>query len=205
MSVANHVRTLWRQAHRSLTRWILAHRVRVRHPTLICDPTVIWDYGYRDIGNIEIGQHVAIAPNTEIIMYRTSPFSSVEGRLVLEDHAIIATGCNVRAAGGTIRIGVRTGIGQHTIIVAANHQIKPGLPRLKTPWDSTRHGVFIGDNVWVGGNSVILPGASIGDNSIIAAGSVVTGTVPANELWGGVPARKIKDLEVGPTPPDLRA
>ncbi len=48
--------------------------------------------------------------------------------------------------------------------------------------------VIIGDNVWIGANVVILPGTSIGANSIIAAGSVVKGVVPENEIWGGMPA-----------------
>jgi acetyltransferase-like isoleucine patch superfamily enzyme len=54
--------------------------------------------------------------------------------------------------------------------------------------------VSIGRNVWIGANCVILPGTVIGDNAVIAAGAVVRGIVPANELWGGVPARFIKSL-----------
>jgi acetyltransferase-like isoleucine patch superfamily enzyme len=54
--------------------------------------------------------------------------------------------------------------------------------------------VVLGDNVWVGRNVVILKGVCIGDNSVIAAGSVVTGCVPANQLFGGNPARFIKNL-----------
>jgi len=52
----------------------------------------------------------------------------------------------------------------------------------------------VGANVWVGANCVLLPGVTIGDNALIAAGSVVTRDVPPNEIWGGVPARKLKDV-----------
>lgn len=53
--------------------------------------------------------------------------------------------------------------------------------------------VVVGAGVWVGARAVLTPGVEIGDGSIIAAGAVVTKKVPCGELWGGVPARKIKD------------
>lgn len=55
--------------------------------------------------------------------------------------------------------------------------------------------VVIGDDVFVGGNSLILKGARIGDRAVIGAGSVVTGNVPNDELWAGNPARFIRKLE----------
>lgn len=55
-------------------------------------------------------------------------------------------------------------------------------------------GITIGDNVWVGGNSVILPGVHIGSNSVIAAGSVVTKDVPEWSVVGGNPCRVIRKI-----------
>lgn len=52
--------------------------------------------------------------------------------------------------------------------------------------------VSIGNNVWLGMNVVVLPGVTIGDNSVIGAGSVVTKNIPANELWFGNPAKFVK-------------
>ena len=54
--------------------------------------------------------------------------------------------------------------------------------------------VTIGNDVWIGGNATILPGVTIGNNVVVAAGAVVTHDVPDNTLVAGVPARKIKDL-----------
>lgn len=54
--------------------------------------------------------------------------------------------------------------------------------------------IKIGNNVYIGTRSMILPGVTIGDNVIIAAGSVVTKDVPENTVFGGVPARKIKTI-----------
>ncbi len=54
----------------------------------------------------------------------------------------------------------------------------------------------IGNNVWVGGGAIINPGVTIGDNTIIASGSVVTKDVPANVIYGGNPAKFIKSVEL---------
>ncbi|HFI0708581.1 TPA: DapH/DapD/GlmU-related protein [Streptococcus suis] len=55
--------------------------------------------------------------------------------------------------------------------------------------------VKIGSNVHIGVNAIILPGVTIGNNCIIAAGAVVTHSVPSNEIWGGVPARFISTID----------
>ena len=55
--------------------------------------------------------------------------------------------------------------------------------------------IAIGDNVWIGGYSVIFPGVTIGENSVVATGSVVTSDVPPNTLVAGYPARQIKRLD----------
>ena len=54
--------------------------------------------------------------------------------------------------------------------------------------------VTIGDNVWLGGNAVILPGVTIGDNVVIGAGSVVTKDIPANVIAAGNPCRVIREI-----------
>lgn len=54
--------------------------------------------------------------------------------------------------------------------------------------------VTIMQNVFIGAYSIILPGVTIGEDSIIAAGSVVNKSIPSREIWGGVPARKIGNI-----------
>lgn len=63
-------------------------------------------------------------------------------------------------------------------------------------WDSIRGNsgtTIVEDDVWIGHNVTIVGGVTIGKGSIIAAGSVVTKNIPPCEIWGGVPAKKIKD------------
>ena len=72
-----------------------------------------------------------------------------------------------------------------------------GAPRPgKTIWSGERgdNGItIIEDDVWIGTAAIIMSGVTIGRGSIVAAGSVVTKDIPSCEIWGGVPARKIRD------------
>lgn len=89
-----------------------------------------------------------------------------------------------------VRIGHNCLLGPNVGIYTASHSIEP-LDRYKTGYGLS---ILLGDNVWVGGSSVILAGVRIGDNSIVAAGSVVTKDVPPNTIVGGNPARILKSI-----------
>ncbi len=195
MSIAGHVKALVAAFRRRSSLWVLGHRVRARNPSMACDPTAIWDYPFRDLDAIQISKGASVGPFVEIIVRRRSPYTSIEGKLVLGEKSVLSTGVNIRAAGGEIHVGAGSAIGQFVVVVAASHTMKPGEKRIHTPWDETRCHVFIGANVWVGAGSVLLPGCRIGDNAVIGAGSVVRGDVPAGELWAGVPARRIRTIE----------
>jgi len=194
MRIADYVSAFLKPLKKRATMSILAYRVRARNPTLTAHPTSIWDYGFNDLHAIEIGEGVIVGPYSLILVYHRSPMSSIPGELVLGDGSAISFGVCIRAAGGTIRIGPGSAVAQNSVLIAVNHKVEPGRPRFKVKWDETRTGIDIGSNVWVGAGCVILPGSVIGDDAVIAAGSVVRGTVPAGELWGGVPARKIRTI-----------
>ncbi|MFM5662154.1 CatB-related O-acetyltransferase [Aeromonas veronii] len=81
---------------------------------------------------------------------------------------------------------VRIGLGRHPVDQLSTH---PALIKNFNEFLPTT----IGNDVWIGANVIILDGCSIGNGSIIAAGSVVTKSVPDFEIWGGVPAKKIKN------------
>ena len=94
--------------------------------------------------------------------------------------------------GGTVRIGDRTMIGYGTRILSSNHRVTPdgvfGQGHVHSP-------VTIGADVWIGAGATILPGVDIGDRAIIAAGSVVTKSVPRFATVAGVPAKIVKTGE----------
>lgn len=112
---------------------------------------------------------------------------------------------------GTLEIGVSTFINFGTSIVATRH-ITIGSNCLIGPYcmvmDNSYHRiepdrryetppsdpVVIGDNVWLGARSIVLPGVHIGDHAVIGAGSVVTHSLPPRTLAAGVPARVIKQI-----------
>jgi acetyltransferase-like isoleucine patch superfamily enzyme len=189
-----HVSVAAKQLRARIISAILSHQVRARNPTMNCHPSVVWNYPLKQLDALTIGRNVTVMAFCEMLVFPTSKYSAVRGALVIGDGSIIATGVNIRAAGGVIRIGAGSGIGQHSVLVATNHRAIRGVPFFQTPWDDRRTGVTVGDNVWVGANCVLVAGVTIGDNSLIAAGSVVTKDVPPNEIWGGIPARFIKAI-----------
>jgi maltose O-acetyltransferase len=95
---------------------------------------------------------------------------------------------------GGVRIGSRVLIGYRTQINSRNHRIPPRPGRIFDSKHESRP-VVIGDDVWIGGNCLILPGVTIGEGAVIAGGAVVTRDVEAYSIVGGVPARLIKYRE----------
>ena len=89
-------------------------------------------------------------------------------------------------------IGTDVLIGPNCSLYTAIHPTEPGPRRAK--WESSAP-ITLEDNVWLGGSVVVCPGVTIGENSIIGAGAVVTRDVPANCIAVGNPARVIKDLD----------
>ena len=91
-----------------------------------------------------------------------------------------------------IVIGQDVLIGPNCSLYTAIHPTEPGPRRAK--WESAAP-IALGDNVWLGGSVVVCPGVTIGENSIIGAGAVVTRSVPANSIAVGNPARVIRALD----------
>lgn len=151
------------------------------------------------------------------------------GRILIGDNVIIDGTCNFFFAvryseNPTLRIGDNSGIGHscaftvgREISIGRNCRIAsnitffdtPGHPndpvarfegRPANPEDVRK--ITIGDNVWIGSQATIFPGVSIGNNSVVAFGSVVMNNVPENVLVAGNPARQIGKLATGEaTPP----
>ena len=95
-----------------------------------------------------------------------------------------------------IRGGGGVSIGDNVLIAAGAAIISQGHPIVPPRWNSViSNEVRIGDEVWIGANAIILPGVTVGDRSIIAAGAVVTQDVPPSCTVAGVPARVIRIID----------
>lgn len=93
--------------------------------------------------------------------------------------------------GGSVTIGADCLIGPRCSIYTPNHAEEPG--RRRQGWERATP-VVIGDNVWLGGSVTILPGVTIGSDSIIGAGSVVTHDIPPGVVAVGNPCRVLRPL-----------
>ena len=90
-----------------------------------------------------------------------------------------------------IYVGDNTMIGPNVTIATAGHPIDPALRDVQAQFNMEVH---IGRNVWIGGGCVLLPGVSIGDNTVIGAESIVTKDIPANVVAYGNPCRVIREI-----------
>ena len=92
---------------------------------------------------------------------------------------------------GKITIGDNVMLGPKVALYAVSHPIDPQVRILNYDYPVP---ITIGNNVWIGGSAVICPGVTIGDNSIIGAGSVVTKDIPANVIAAGNPCKVIRPI-----------
>ncbi len=117
------------------------------------------------------------------------PFYTDFGKnIIVGKNVFINACCHFQDQGG-VTLGDDCLIGHNVVFATLNHGI---APEKRT---SMNHApIVLGKNVWVGSNSTILQGVTVGDNAIIAAGSVVNRDVPANTIVGGVPAKHIRHI-----------
>ncbi len=90
-----------------------------------------------------------------------------------------------------ITIGEDCQIGPNVQLLTPTHPLEPGPRRDKL---EAARPIVIGDNVWLGGGAIVLPGVTIGDNAVIGAGAVVTKDVPANVVAVCNPARPVRNV-----------
>ncbi len=120
------------------------------------------------------------------------PFYTDFGRNIrVGKNVFINSGCCFQDQGG-IELGDGCLIGHQVVIATLNHDPDPERREGMTPAPVT-----LSRNVWVGAHATILPGVTVGEGAIIAAGAVVTKDVPAFTVVGGVPARVLKGVPHG--------
>lgn len=129
----------------------------------------------------------------------------------LGDYSVIESFCCINNAVGDVIIGDHTRVGLHNTIIgpvrignhvnlaqgitvtALNHNFQDSGRKIDEQGITTVP-VSIEDDIWIGANAVILPGVTIGQHSVVAAGAVVTKNVPPHSLVAGVPAKIIRQI-----------
>lgn len=112
------------------------------------------------------------------------------GNVMIGDHTRIGLHNTII---GPVTIGSHVNLAQGITVTALNHNFEDSEKRIDEQGVSTS-AVTIEDDIWIGANAVVLPGVTIGQHSVVAAGAVVTKDVPPHSLVAGVPAKIIKQI-----------
>ncbi|WNJ19310.1 DapH/DapD/GlmU-related protein [Pontibacter sp. G13] len=173
--------------------WFLGPRVRIQYPgnMQIGRYVNIHEGAYLSaLGKypLVIGDHVNIGAYSRLVISQT--FHDLGAYIRIGDRVGLGDFAHLGGAGG-LEIGADCIIGAYLSCHPENHVFSdPEVPiRLQ---GHTRKGIKIGRNCWIGAKVTILDGVEIGDNCVLAAGAVITKSMPANSVIGGVPAKVLK-------------
>lgn len=134
---------------------------------------------FAELTNTEINETLGLIP----------PFNTDFGKNThIGQRVFINSGCKMQDQGG-IYIGDDVLIGHNACLLTLNHDMDPD-----TRADMHPKPIHIENKAWLGSNVTVLPGVTIHEGAIVAAGAVVTKDVPANTVVGGVPAKIIKKI-----------
>ena len=112
------------------------------------------------------------------------------GDVIIGDHTRIGLHNTII---GPVTIGSHVNLAQGITITALNHNFDDSEKRIDQQGVTTKE-VVLEDDIWVGANAVILPGVTIGNHAVVAAGAIVTKDVPPHSLVAGVPAKVIRQI-----------
>jgi acetyltransferase-like isoleucine patch superfamily enzyme len=137
---------------------------------------------------IKLGDHVSLARDS--VLFCTGVIAYKGNGITIGDRTGISARAYFAGQGG-ISIGDDVIMGPNVQIFSENHNFSDTSTTIKAQ-GVTKQAVIIGNNCWVGASTIILAGVTIGDGCVIAAGSVVTKSFPANSIIAGVPAKVVK-------------
>lgn len=136
------------------------------------------------------GSYVSLGFKARI--YRDTIIETGEGgNITIDERASIHPRCQLNAYVAPIYIGKSVMIAANCAFYSYDHGVKADIAIGKQPV-STKGGIHIGDDAWIGTGAIVLSGVTIGEGAVIGAGSVVTHNIPAGAIAVGVPARVVK-------------
>jgi acetyltransferase-like isoleucine patch superfamily enzyme len=131
---------------------------------------------------LDRGPNVSFAPN---VSFRNAERISLGAGTHIGEHSILWAGNST----SRIVLGEKCLLAPHVTITSSNYATEPGEFVMDQP--KIEKDIIIGRDVWLGANTVVLAGVTIGDGAVVAAGAVVTRDVPAGSIVGGIPAKVI--------------
>jgi acetyltransferase-like isoleucine patch superfamily enzyme len=137
------------------------------------------------------GAGVALAPN---VSFRNGERIQIGARSHIGEHCSLWAGDTK----GRIIVGEDALFGPGVYVTASNYHYEPGTAVWRQP--RAEEDVVIGADVWLGAGVIVLPGVTIGDGCVLAAGSVVVRNLPPGAVAAGVPARVVKMRDGSPVP-----
>lgn len=182
VSMAPPLRSFWVNGRAVVgAKWHLRHATRVgARVRVFGHPSV------QNEGTLIIGDRVRLISTIATLEISVGP----DGTLEIGDQAFINYGSSIGAT-KLVRIGPRCNIGSHVMMIDNDfHRLEPER-RLELPPSAP---IVLEENVWLGSRVIVLRGVTIGAHSVVGAGSIVVGDVPARSLAVGVPARVIRSL-----------
>jgi acetyltransferase-like isoleucine patch superfamily enzyme len=153
--------------------------MRIGRGVLLGPITVTWPH------QVSLGSHCHVEQGA---YFKFDGISQPGPNILIGDSVFIGTSCEFNIRKG-IRVGSDSLIASGCRFIDHDHGIL--LSSLMREQPGPEKAIFIGANVWLGANVIVLKGVNIGDGAVVAAGAVVTKSIPANEIWAGVPAKRI--------------
>lgn len=166
---------------------LLRARWHLRNATSVGERVRVWGRVIvRNSGSMIIGQRASLSSTAIPIQLSTEP----NGKLEIGARTFMNYGCSISAT-KLISIGPDCKIGMDVLMMDNDyHQIDPtkrGIRPASAP-------IILEENVWLGARVIVLSGVTIGADSVVAAGSVVTRDIPPRSVAAGQPARVIKSI-----------
>ena len=177
---------------KKITATLETHKLRnriIKNNGLMVKPLKITGQQY-----IHIGRFVKIYENARIECYGMFKEQVLNPKLVINNGVIINNNFTALIA-DECSIGENTIIAHNVSIINENHGTDLTIGAPFHEQDLVTKPIRIGKNCWIGCNAVLISGASLGDNCIVGAGSVVNKSFPSNTMIAGVPARIIKEFD----------
>lgn len=177
----------YRLQHFWVRRYLAPKLERLGPHGFIVKPWYIEIFG----GPVSIGSHVTLlgCPDKKTRLTVWSEHKNIDG-ITIGDHVLLSPGVRISAA-NAITIGDSCMLASHCYITDSDwHGI---YDRSLPPTETSQ--VTLEENVWIGDSAIVCKGVTIGKNSIIGAGAVVTADIPPNVIAAGNPARIVKELD----------